>query len=231
MMDTPVGYSWQELVQLASNRDSWRARVQRLKQPSRVEVTINPDAPGAKAKPPQQNKIPQHAETKSTTTCNNYPDRDAHEMFFRPKSKSTSTRTHKYNTRPKAKSKAKPRPLTDKQRAQWAREHYEQHHGTTATTTTHTTPTKNSSQLQIPVSPQTPNLQSPIILGHCNDSINNNINWSPTILGHHRHSHTQHSTNANDTLLPPIHIMDMFEYLDHISSNHENIKNLSNSSF
>ena len=90
--------------------------------------------------------------------------------------------------------------------------------------------TKNSSQLQIPVSPQTPNLQSPIILGHCNDSINNNINWSPTILGHHRHSHTQH-TNANDTLLPPIHMMDMFEYLDHISSAHENIKNLSDSSF
>ena len=101
MMDTPAGYSWQELVQLASNRDNWRARVQRLKQPSRVEVTMNPDAPGAKAKPPQQNKIPQHAETKSTTTYNNYPDRDAHEMFFRPKSKAVSTRTHKYNTRPK----------------------------------------------------------------------------------------------------------------------------------
>ena len=118
-----------------------------------------------------------------------------------------------------------------KQRAQWAREHYEQHHDTTVTTTTHTPPpTKTSPQLQIPVSPQTSDLQSPIILDHHNDSINNNINWSPTILSHYRHTQTQH-VNANDTLQPPIHIMDMFEYLDHINSDHENIRKFNDSSF
>ena len=115
----------------------------------------------------------------------------------------------------------------------WAREHYEQHHGNNAPqtpSTAHTTPTKINPQTQIPISPSAPDLQSPIILGHHhhnnNNSINNNINWSPTILGHHRHSHIHSLDNTDeDTLLPPIHIMDMFEYLDHLDSAHKNFKN------
>ena len=119
----------------------------------------------------------------------------------------------------------------------WAREHYEHHFGkstapTTNTVTTPTTPVKEKQQSHIPVTPHTLNIQSPIILGHHNNSINNNINWSPTILGHYHHS----QRHGHNNTLPPIHYMDMIEYMDHLSSDHDNLKNFSdfvhwNSSF
>ena len=115
LMDTPVGCSWQELVKRASNRKSWRSKVQWLRQPPRFEVTMNSDVPGARVKPRQQPQIPPHAETKMSTSAKTYLDRDAHEMFFRPKCKPIN---HKHNTRSKASKQAKTRPLTDKQRAQ-----------------------------------------------------------------------------------------------------------------
>ena len=193
---------------------------------------MNPEAPGARVKPLQQQ--PRTTEPKATTsTADKYLARDAHELFFRPKCKTTNKHSHRHNTRYKAKA-VKARPLTNKQRAKWASEHYEQHHGNNAPqtpSTAHTTPTKINPQTQIPISPSAPDLQSPIILGHHhhnnNNSINNNINWSPTILGHHHHIHIHSLDNTDeDTLLPPIHIMDMFEYLDHFISAHKILKNL-----
>ena len=60
--------------------------------------------------------------TSPTANANRYRRRDAHEAFFRPRSK---TSRHQVRMR---RQKAKPRVLTDKERAQWAREHYELHH-------------------------------------------------------------------------------------------------------
>ena len=186
LMDAPTGYSWKELKELAANRDNWRHRVRRLRQPSRVEVTMNALLPGARAKAPRPTTSP--LKQKSTSTTSKYVIRDRHEMFFRPKAKCATRRpSHKTNTR----SKAKPLPLTDKQRAAWAREHYEQHHGSTAQ----------------------------------NDVINNNINWSPKILGHHRRRDSAISdTDYNETLLAPCNYEEMFAYFEHHSADQQNLK-------
>ena len=45
-MDVPRRYSWQELQQLASNRDNWRARGWLLIQPPQVEVAMYANVEG-----------------------------------------------------------------------------------------------------------------------------------------------------------------------------------------
>ena len=60
--------------------------------------------------------------TSPTANASRYRRRDAHEAFFRSRSK---TSRHQVRMR---RQKAKPRVLTDKERTQWAREHYELHH-------------------------------------------------------------------------------------------------------
>ena len=61
-------------------------------------------------------------ETEAERNARRYKTRDEHEMFFRGR-----TGTRKQPAR-KCK-KTKPRPLTNKERAAFAREHYERHHG------------------------------------------------------------------------------------------------------
>lgn len=161
---------------------------------------MNLKAPGARVK--TQNSPTPRPSQNPTTSSNKYRTRDSHEMFFRPNMKGVCSHVHRHDTRSKAKSP----PLADKQRAAWVRKHYEQHHGKTISPNTQ-------------VTPSTPDLTSPIILGHRKHPINNNINWSPTILDHHHHSHSHN----DESLLPPIHIMGMFEYIDHLDSDHENL--------
>ena len=48
LMDTPDRFTWAELTTIAADRDGWRHRVRALKQPSRVEITINADVSGAR---------------------------------------------------------------------------------------------------------------------------------------------------------------------------------------
>ena len=58
--------------------------------------------------------------------------RDEHEIFFRPASKQAQKmRSSRENRKTKLK-KAKPKVLTDKERADFARRHWAEHHGTGA---------------------------------------------------------------------------------------------------
>ena len=139
-MDAPR-LSWKELKRLAADRDNWCARVRLLSQPPRVQVEMNDDVAGARVHVKAPAAIP--PKTKSVTTAmSKYRARDEHEAFFRPGERKASR--HKYNTRSrttKSKPKAltRPKALTDKERATWTREHYEQHHATTTLTTPPTT--------------------------------------------------------------------------------------------
>ena len=119
----------------------------------------------------------------------------------------------KDNSRPrvkKRKSLTKPKEMTDKERTDWPREHYEKHY-VESTTTTPSTP-----------DPETPDKST---FG----AINNNINWSPTILGHYRHRNS--ITSINETLLSSQNFEEMFEYIGRRNADQHNLKNLSDFSF
>ena len=65
------------------------------------------------------------------------------------------------------------------------------------------------------------------------DGINNNINWSPVILGHHRH-HTDNNSNNNnnnETLISPYNLDDMIEHFERASSDQQNCNNLVSDNF
>ena len=205
-MDTPDRFTWAELTTIAADRDGWRSRVRALKQPPRVEITINADVPGARVRNNETHPTPAPIKPKlrTTTQTNKYTARDAHEMFFRKKDRQQQPQ-HRYTTRSKKsgnpKGLAKPAAMTDKERAAWARSHFQQHYGTT-------TP-------QQPDSPRacTPVTDSPLV-------------WHPpAIMGHSRHQPTH---LCNQTLLPPCDLEEMFEYMENPAANNENLKNLSN---
>ena len=137
LMDTPPNRTWKELVEMASGevgRTRWRQRVSDIANGNkgRVEITIHGELPRRSRRIQAQ----QHVTKPTTTTTTNtaaakpqpslYQRRDAHEAFFRPSQHPTKTKTTK---RSKSKPKALTRPhFTDKQRRQWAREHYELNH-------------------------------------------------------------------------------------------------------
>ena len=139
-MDVPTKYSSSEFVQLAKNRDNWRMRVRSLKQGTTVTITMSVgDKPtrrfGRRRRPPHptlytpvKNRKHKHAvntptsSEKTVKATQRYLKRDAHEVFFRVGTKRNRRRTP---VRPKAK---RPRPLTDKERVEFAKEHYELHH-------------------------------------------------------------------------------------------------------
>ena len=64
--------------------------------------------------------------TSPTVKVSSYRRRDTHETFFRSRSKTSRHQVHM------RRQKVKPRVLTDKERSQWVREHYELHHEMTA---------------------------------------------------------------------------------------------------
>ena len=121
--------TWTELIMLVNDRDGWRSRVRAINQPPRIETEICARAPGARIRKSSHKPNANKSKT-ATTTSNKYINRDMHELFFRP---NASGPQHRYKTRSKKNVKpkdlTKPTYLTDKERAVWAREHYQMHHG------------------------------------------------------------------------------------------------------
>ena len=127
LMDVPARLSWGDLKELTANRHSWRKRVFSLLT---VTVTINPSLPGCLSSPHRISRIQQLKTNKSAEppSTKRYISRDTHEASFRPPGekdkRKRGDRHHKSQKRRKSPA------LTDKQRAEWARAHYELHHGT-----------------------------------------------------------------------------------------------------
>ena len=104
---------------------------QKAKQ-SRIKISMNPNVKGAlisrKPQPaPAQKKFAKMSPSKRA--AKRYRERDARAAFFRPRAV-TRSMTRAKRKRKQQHPKQKKRCLTDKQRAAWAREHYQQHHGT-----------------------------------------------------------------------------------------------------
>ena len=120
------------------------------------------------------------------TTARKYIERDEHAIFFATPSKRRKQRQRV--TKPRTN---KSRTLTNKERAAFARTHYEYHHGTDppdpdadvwavpAPTDTPATPTPGSDIWAQPAPRPTP---SPIPAIDVTPA----LQWSPEILGHHR---------------------------------------------
>ena len=193
LMDAPPYHSWEELRLSAQNREAWRRRVHHLRHGNGITVTMNNNLPGCKA---FRHRHPNMSKTKSTPravapspVARKYISRDAHEAFFRPREKGKRKRNPIQTNR---KKRNKRQPLTDKQRAAFARDHYERNHGPAA-----------SSQ-QIPPIPPTPPMTpwSPTILGHQNhptDTLNMTIPITPTKLDD-MFDYWEHSNLAQDNL-------------------------------
>jgi len=121
LMDVSTKDTWRKLCQAAADREAWRDKVRLLKQKPILEKQ-------------HPNPIPTtiitaktvHTVTTTTTTtaqnANRYKQRDAHAIMFHPQLKS------KLKKKPKKRKKKQPRPMTNKERAKFAREHYETHH-------------------------------------------------------------------------------------------------------
>ena len=238
LMDAP-DYTWEELKQLAANRDSWRSIVNAIKGP-RVHIQLtnsplqdNQAKPPIKSKPrPNRTTRPPATDKSNTTTAAaaKYRARDAHELFFRrprfqpPRKKKTAPAP-------------KPPPLTDKQRQQFARDHYQLHHGTTSSQAPST-----PNRCITTSSPTLPLEWSPKILGHQqptrqypshspsfttppttpnttkNDSTTLSAAWSPKILGYHHHPHQSEHLKTSDQTIPltPTNMNQFLSYIDYI---------------
>ena len=112
-----------------------------------------------------------------------YPACDTHEMFFRPTDGRKWRRQR--SKLPQKRKKWKKSDLTDKQRAQFARDHYTLYHGPSAPSIT-----DDNNPSPPPPTPTTP------------------IDWtpSPKILGHHRND-----KDINfDITVAPIDFLDLF---------------------
>jgi hypothetical protein len=137
LLDAPPTETFQELVRLASSRKKWKQTWALTQEASAtamsaVEVKWNEAAPTACVIIRPKPSAPQPK--KPSTAITKYRARDAHEAFFRPTEK--PKKCAKSRRKAKARGLNEPRAMTNRQRAIWARKHYEQHHGTTARTTT-----------------------------------------------------------------------------------------------
>ena len=207
LVDVPQGLSWRELCEMAENRDGWRIRVKALRTDSSVQVTMNDSLPGCRAR--------RSARLNPTTTTTKAPAaiasprarkyiaRDRHEAFFRPDIAMRGKR--KRNQRqPKPKKKRKSPQWTNKQRATWAREHYQLHHGDAA----------NASPPAVKVT-----------LFADADADASPLQWTPhSILGHHHQSHCE---NLDRTTMPPIPVDELFAYFDDRDAGRHGLRNLS----
>ena len=144
-MDAPR-YSWGELVTCAANRDAWSSLVQAIKGP-RVHIAIQqPDPavhhtyitrsrtararsdPAAQHSPEMRSKAQKANRSESNISAAKYRARDTHEVFFRRPALLQKGK-------PKKKRPKKSPPLTNKERHQFARDHYRIHHGSSISTT------------------------------------------------------------------------------------------------
>ena len=128
-MDISPKWSWAELCKRAANRDGWRQMVYAIKYGTGVTVQLNGTScsHATSKRKSAHNNLPSSPSArkivKRKTEAEKYRDRDAHAAFFRRKAKSS-----RRGPRTPAK-KTKPRPLSTKERADFARAHYERNHG------------------------------------------------------------------------------------------------------
>ena len=122
---------------MARQRDEWRRQVQRVKDGGTMQWrddTKHFRLETSEISAPAPRPIKTRSATASTAheeSARQYPQKDAREAFFRPRTKSQNT--HIRNTRKRAKKKKKKyaltkSTLTDKERAAAAREHWELHY-------------------------------------------------------------------------------------------------------
>ena len=219
LMDVSVKYSWKELRMFVADRAKWRRWVHAVKTGSAISVTLMEDNNHQTRSRSSRLRNPTTISTKTATAttkhsrssdATKYRDRDEHEAFFRPGSK----RTRRNVMKSKAK---KPRSLTDKERAAFARAHYELHHGKGAVTA-QTTPkpviwaesapsVSGTSDLWMAPAPTAPDVShsphsdiwdvlttaptsSPI---SC--SVSHSHTTPPIIQGHHRRHNSPYSDN------------------------------------
>ena len=193
-MDAP-SFMWDELVKFAENRDAWRAMVKTVRSGSRVQVDIRSRQYGqfssCRATQPTAQQQQRKTRSKSRlqpaprTMAAKYRDRDRHEAFFRkPADKMTRA---KPKTKPKKK---KPIPLTDKERRQFAREHYARHHGmqttpamtpTSPTTTTPKTKTTTTPSATPSTPTPPPTKSTPCVTSGCADRDSDGVLWAPGV--------------------------------------------------
>ena len=213
-MDAP-DYSWTELKQMAANRDAWRTIVHSLRDDSRLKITISDSstkvttktAPKPRLQPCASHHKPNPV-IKPKTEAVKYRDRDAHEAFFRPRQpppRRSVRLQSKKNRVQKRKSKV---PLTNKQRQQFARDHYALHHGDTNLLHTSTCISKPPT----PAAPPTPDTTTSKITTTLTP-----ISWSPTILGHNQHYDQHPSPNQTIPITPPT-VNELFQYADYIDT-------------
>ena len=85
LMDVPKGFSWGELIVMASNRDAWRERVRSLKRDSGVVVAMNDKIPGDSVRciPAQKPKVSTNSDYKAIA-MRRYIRHGEHVEFFKP---------------------------------------------------------------------------------------------------------------------------------------------------
>ena len=145
---------------MAANRDGWRKRVHAITMKN--EVSVKMSGAGGKVvsnllhKHPPRDKSTPKPETSEEKAGRQYRERDAHEAFFRPGGQRGKQQT--------VKRKQKPRPLTDKERAEAARAHWDKHHGDRAAPTTSATmsPPPPKTPTPAPASPPPAPMTTPI---------------------------------------------------------------------
>ena len=177
-----------------------------------LKITMAPPVTGDTAAPrdppPQHRQIPPPHEPKTNAKMTagakataKYRARDAHEAFFRPKQPATRRSARLHQRKPKQKPT---KPWTNKQRQQFARDHYARHHGPSSSPLPSTTP------------PTTNPTTSTTLLGLSPTP------WSPTILGHHQSNPLHLSPNQTLSISPPT--MDaMIQYFDNTKGDLRNL--------
>ena len=165
-MDTPATLSWDQLTDLAADRQRWRQRVYHLRNPDarsglEVTITINPLLPGctvsrcARCPPP---KPKARAASPSARKYLRRRVREAHNALFEAKPPPPPCDKKKKKRNKTSKALTGTAVLTNKQRKQWARDHYELHHGRTTEKffVQDSTPTMPATAPTTPITTRTP---------------------------------------------------------------------------
>ena len=137
LMDAPKARTWQELCDMARQRDKWQRQVQRVKEGGtmRWRDNIRYRLETSEISAPAASLIKTRSVTASTAyeSARQYPQRDVREAFFRPRTKSQNTNERKRAKVKKKKYALAKTSLTDKERAAAAREHWELQYGVDTT--------------------------------------------------------------------------------------------------
>ena len=132
LMDAPNAQTWKELCDMAKQRDEWQRQVQRVKKGGTMQWrdNIKYRLKTGEISAPAARLIKVRSVTASTAyeSARQYPQRDAREAFFRPRTKSQNTNERKRTKVNKKKYALTKTSLTDKERAAAAREHWELHY-------------------------------------------------------------------------------------------------------